>query len=60
MLFAEDLSALLAASDQIWHNLLSWAKWHIFVDLEALLSDIAGDLVRESDELAEANAVCVF
>ena len=60
MLFAEYLPAFLAASDQIWHHLLSWAKWHIFVHLEALLSDITGDLVRESDELAEANAVRVF
>ena len=60
LLFAEYLPAFLAASDQIWHHLLSWTKWHIFVHLEALLSDIAGDLVRESNELAEANAVCLF
>lgn len=60
LLFAEHLFGLLAAAYQVGHDLLSRAKGHVLINLEALRRNFGGDLVRESLELSEDDTIVVL
>ena len=59
-LLTKHLSALLSASHQVWHDLLSRAKRHILVDFVAVLSELSSHLIGETSELSEADSLVLF